>query len=96
MAIQQKMTRWGAARLSRRLGRSVPFFGAMLATAAVVATVRRKGVLGGVLDTGLNAVPGIGLAKNALEVMRGRDFIPDRTGAGGPVAGRRSRSPVKA
>jgi hypothetical protein len=67
----------------------------MLAAAAVVATVRRKGVIGGVLDTGLNAVPGIGLAKNALEVVRGRDFIPDRTRAGGPAAGR-TRSAVKA
>jgi hypothetical protein len=40
--------------------------------------MRRKGVIGGAFDTGLNAIPFIGAAKNAVEVVRGRDFFPDR------------------
>ena len=40
--------------------------------------MRRKGVFGGALDTGLNAVPILGAMKNAAEVVRGRDFIADR------------------
>jgi hypothetical protein len=76
--LTSRMARWGGARLSRRLSRSLPIVGALVAVATVVATMRRKGVIGGTLDTGLNAIPGIGAAKNTLEVMRGRDFIPDR------------------
>jgi hypothetical protein len=44
--------------------------------------MRRKGVISGALDTGLNAVPFVGAAKNVLEVVRGRDFFPDRYGPG--------------
>ena len=78
MAITDHVARWGAARLSRRVSRSIPILGAAIAAATVVATMRRKGVISGVLDTGLNALPGIGAAKNVIEVARGRDFFPDR------------------
>jgi hypothetical protein len=78
MTVGNRLTRWGGARLSRRLSRSIPILGAAIAAATVVATMRRKGVISGVLDTGLNAMPGIGLAKNAIELARGRDFFPDR------------------
>jgi hypothetical protein len=64
--------------MSRRLSRAVPILGAAIAAATVVATMRRKGVISGALDTGLNAMPGIGAAKNIIEVARGRDFFPDR------------------
>jgi hypothetical protein len=40
--------------------------------------MKRKGVIGGALDTGLNAVPFVGAAKNVAELVRGRDFIRDR------------------
>lgn len=73
-----RLTRWAGARLSRRLSRSIPVLGAAIAAATVVATMRRKGVISGVLDTGLNAMPGVGAAKNAVELIRGRDFFPDR------------------
>ena len=56
----------------------MPYIGTAIAVATVVATVRRKGLVGGSLDTGLNAMPIVGAVKNALEVMRGRDFFPDR------------------
>jgi len=78
MTIGNHLTRWGTARLSRRISRSIPILGAAIAAATVVATMRRKGLISGVLDTGLNALPGIGAAKNVIEVARGRDFFPDR------------------
>ena len=78
MAVTEHLARWGAARLSRRVSRSIPILGAAIAAATVVATMRRKGVISGALDTGLNALPGIGAAKNVIEVARGRDFFPDR------------------
>ena len=78
MTMRNRLTRWGSARLSRRVSRSIPILGAAIAAATVVATMRRKGLIGGAFDTGLNAIPGIGAAKNAIELARGRDFFPDR------------------
>lgn len=78
MAVANRLTRWASARLSRRVAKSLPVVGAAIAAVTVVATMRRKGVIGGVFDTGLNAIPGIGAAKNAVEILRGRDFFPDR------------------
>jgi len=58
--------------------RSLPWIGTAIAVATVFSTMRRKGVVGGVLDTGLNAVPVLGTAKNVVEMARGKDFFPDR------------------
>jgi hypothetical protein len=55
--------------------------------------MRRKGVISGALDTGLNAIPFVGAAKNTVEVVRGRDFFPDRYGPG--VARTSGRGTVK-
>ena len=76
--MTNRLTRWGGARLSRRVSRSIPILGAAIAAATIVATMRRKGVISGALDTGLNALPGIGAAKNVIELARGKDFFPDR------------------
>lgn len=81
MTITHRVARWGGARLSRRLARSLPWVGAAVAVATVASTIRRKGVISGTLDTGLNAIPFVGAAKNAVEMARGRDFFPDRYGS---------------
>lgn len=78
MSISNHLARYGGMRLSKRLRRSMPIIGTAIAVATVVATVRRKGVISGSLDTGLNAMPVVGAVKNVIEVMRGRDFFPDR------------------
>ena len=78
MAATQRIVRWGGARLSKRVARSVPWIGTAVALATVAATIGRKGFFRGVLDTGLNAVPFLGAAKNIAETVRGRDFIADR------------------
>jgi hypothetical protein len=88
MTIAHRIATWGGARLSRRVSRSLPWIGAGIALATVASTMRRKGVISGALDTGLNAMPFVGAAKNAIEVVRGRDFFPDRYGP--PVTPRRS------
>ena len=78
MSIGDNLARYGGMRLSKRLRRSMPIIGTAIAVATVVATVRRKGLVSGSLDTGLNAMPFVGAIKNAIEVARGRDFFPDR------------------
>jgi hypothetical protein len=92
MSIGQKLTRWGGARLSRRMRRSIPILGTAIAVATIASTVRRKGLVGGSLDTGINAVPFVGALKNGVEILRGRDFFPDRsTAASRPAAGTTAR-----
>jgi hypothetical protein len=56
----------------------MPWIGALVAIAAVGAAIRRKGVIGGTLDTALDVIPGVGAVKNAFEAIRGRDFIKDK------------------
>lgn len=64
--------------MSRRLARSIPFVGALVAVATLAETMRRKGVVGGIADTSFNAIPYVGAVKNVVEVVRRRDFFPDR------------------
>jgi hypothetical protein len=80
MTMTRRVARWGGARLSRRLSRSLPWVGGAIALATVASTIRRKGVISGSLDTGLNSIPLVGAAKNVLEMALGRDLFPDRYG----------------
>ena len=78
MAIHQQALKYGQRRLLRRVGRSIPWIGAAVALITIRSAIRRKGVVGGTLDSAINAIPYLGGVKNAAEVVRGRDFIRDR------------------
>jgi len=82
MTLTQQLSQYARGRLVRRLARSMPWIGAVVAIAAVGTAVRRKGLFGGTFDTALDAMPGVGAVKNALEAIRGRDFIKDKRVAG--------------
>jgi hypothetical protein len=82
----QNAARFGQIRLAQRVGRSLPWIGAAIALYTLGAAIRQKGVLGGSVDTALNAIPYVGGVKNAAEMVRGRDFIRDRQ----RIAGRAS------
>jgi hypothetical protein len=87
----EKMARWGGARFSRRIARSIPFVGALVALATIGSTMRRKGAFGGLADTGLNAIPYVGALKNVIEVVRREDFFPDLPAAKQPRTARARR-----
>ena len=78
METLRPILRWSGAHLSRRFARSIPVVGAVFVLATLGAAMRRKGVVGGLVDAGLNAAPFVGAAKNVAELVRGRDFVPDR------------------
>jgi hypothetical protein len=82
MAITRQVAQYARGRVVRRLARTVPWVGAVVAVAAIGAAIRRKGLVGGALDTALDATPGVGFVKNAFEAIRGRDFIKDKKVAG--------------
>ena len=82
MTLTQQVLQYARGRLIRRLSRSMPWIGAVVALAAIGTAVRRKGFFGGALDTALDATPGVGALKNTVEAIRGRDFIKDKRVAG--------------
>ena len=81
MALSQQAVRYGQRRLIRKLSRSIPWVGGALALLALGSAIRRKGVVGGSVDTAITAIPFVGAAKSLAEVALGRDFIRDRARA---------------
>lgn len=79
MSITRQAIQYGERRIARRLLRSVPWLGGIVAIATLGAAIRRKGVFRGAIDTALDFIPFIGGMKNAAEIVRGRDLIGDRT-----------------
>jgi hypothetical protein len=84
MAITRQLTQYAGHRLTRRLYRSVPWIGGLLALVTIGGAIRRKGLVGGTLDTALDFTPFLGSAKNLVEAGRGRDFIRDKRSLGEP------------
>jgi hypothetical protein len=78
MAMNPQLKRYASRKLTRRLTRSIPWIGGVIALATLAGAIRRKGFLGGAVHTALDMIPYVGGAKNIAEAGRGRDFIPDR------------------
>jgi hypothetical protein len=78
MGIKKQLVQYGRAKVTKRLIRAAPWIGGIFALATVGSAMSRKGVFRGALDTALDFIPFVGGVKNAAEVARGRDFIPDR------------------
>jgi hypothetical protein len=78
MAVTQHIGQYARGRMIRRASRSMPWIGALIALFAVGSAMRRKGAIGGAVDTALDVMPGVGAMKNAVEAFRGRDFIKDK------------------
>ena len=78
MSVRQQLVQYGQRRLTRKLSRSIPWIGGLLALATLGAAVRRKGIFKGTLDTALDFTPVVGGVKNLAEAARGRDFIRDK------------------
>jgi hypothetical protein len=75
--IGRKIVHAGGWQIVKRGAKMVPFGGTAVALFLVGSDIRRKGVVGGLLNSGVDAIPFVGLAKNAVELVRG-DFIPDK------------------
>ena len=95
MTIRQSLKKYGTRKLMRRVSRSLPWIGGVIAIVALGSAIKRKGVVGGVVHTALDAIPFVGAAKNIVEAGRGRDFIRDKPAIqydlGDPKIGRTAR-----
>jgi hypothetical protein len=76
--MTKQLRQYAGRRLTRRLTRAIPWIGGAITLITLGSAIRRKGVVGGSVDTALDFIPFVGGAKNLAEVARGRDFIPDR------------------
>ena len=78
MGLRKQLSQYASRRVTRRLYRTMPWIGGVLALVTLGKAVRRKGLIGGTVDTALDFTPFVSGAKNLAEVGRGRDFIPDK------------------
>lgn len=76
-SLKRKILHAGGWQVAKRAAKMVPFGGTAVALLLVGSDIRRKGVFGGLVNSGIDAIPVVGLAKNAVELLRG-DFIPDK------------------
>ena len=87
MSTTRRAGRWAGRKLARRIGKSVPFVGAMVSAAFLYDTMKRKGAVPGLADAVLNSIPFFGALKNGIELITD-DWIPDRPGASSPSSAR--------
>jgi len=67
----------GGWQVAKRVAKTIPFGGTVVAVVLVGSDIRSKGVVRGLVNSGIDAIPFVGLAKNAVELVRG-DFIADK------------------
>jgi hypothetical protein len=76
-SIGKKLAHAGGWQIAKRVAKSIPPFGTVLAIGLVGLDIKNKGLVKGVVNSGIDAIPFVGLAKNAVELFTG-DFIPDK------------------
>lgn len=75
--IGRKLLHAGGWQMVKRGAKMLPFGGTLIAVGLVGSDIKKKGVVKGVVNSGLDAIPFVGLAKNAVELFTG-DFISDK------------------
>ncbi len=68
----------GGSQLFLRSAKMLPFGGAIAVFVLLGYDIRRKGIILGSVNSGIDAIPFLGFAKNTVEIFTG-DFIPDRS-----------------
>ncbi len=76
-SLKRKLLETGGWQAARRIGKFIPGVGTAISIGMVGYDIKKKGVVKGVLNSGLDAIPFVGLAKNAVELVTG-DFFPDK------------------
>lgn len=76
-SLKRKLAHAGGWTVAKRVAKSVPYVGTVMAIGLVGYDIKRKGVVKGVLNAGLDAIPFVGLGKNVVEFFTG-DLLPDK------------------
>ena len=75
--IKRKLIETGGWQIVKRTAKAVPYLGTVVAIGLIGHSIKRKGVVKGVVHSGLDAIPFVGTAKNVIEFFTG-DLIPDK------------------
>ena len=70
------MVHAGGWQVAKRAAKMLPFGGTVIVVGLVGHDIRRKGLVRGVINSGIDAIPFVGFAKNAVELFTG-DLISD-------------------
>ena len=76
-SLKRKATEAGGWMVAKRVAKSIPYVGTAFAIGLVGYDIKKKGVVKGVINSGLDAIPFVGLGKNVIEFFTG-DFLPDK------------------
>ncbi len=75
--VTRRVVTAGGWQLAKRLSRSIPLAGTAIVVGLAGNTIRKKGMIRGTLDVGLDLIPVVGTAKTVIEIFTG-DLIPDK------------------
>lgn len=75
--IVSKALHAGGWRVARKVAKSIPGVSTALAIGFLGYDIRKKGLVNGLINAGLDAVPIVGTVKNVTEMVTG-DFLPDK------------------
>ena len=76
-SLKRKATEAGGWMAAKRIAKSIPYVGTAMSIGLVGYDIKKKGLVKGVINSGLDAIPFVGLGKNAIEFFTG-DFFPDK------------------
>lgn len=76
-SLKRKLVHAGGWQVAKRVAKSVPYVGTAMAIGLVGYDIKNKGVVRGVLNAGLDAIPFVGTGKNIIEFFTG-DLLPDK------------------
>ncbi len=75
--LVSKAVHAGGWRIVRKFAKSIPGLSTAMALGLAGYDIKKKGVVNGLLNTGLDAIPIVGTVKNVAELVTG-DFLPDK------------------
>lgn len=76
-SLKRKAAEAGGWMLAKRIAKSIPYVGTVMSIGLVGYDIKKKGVVKGVLNSGLDAIPFVGLGKNVVEYFTG-DLLPNK------------------
>lgn len=76
-SLKRKAAEVGGWQVAKRVAKSIPVVGGLMTIGLVGYDIKKKGVVKGVINSGLDAIPIVGTAKNVVEFFTG-DFLSDK------------------
>lgn len=76
-SLKRKAAEAGGWQVAKRVAKSVPYLGSVMTIGLVGYDIKKKGVVKGVLNSGIDAIPFVGTGKNIIEFFTG-DWFPDK------------------